>query len=98
MVHTGTMLTTRIESWTASTVGFVFGEYLVILLQCSFNRRASPSANRESPFSMISDDPSDIEAMTKAAHDAQLVMMSDWDHLPSDEYMDALRKTGYDIL
>jgi L-serine deaminase len=47
---------------------------------------------------MISDDPSDIEAMTKAAHDAQLVMMSDWDHLPSDEYMDALRKTGYDIL
>jgi hypothetical protein len=47
---------------------------------------------------MISDDPADIEAMTKAAHDSQLVMMSDWDHLPSNEYMDALKDTGYDIL
>ena len=47
---------------------------------------------------MISDDPADIEAMTNAAHDAQLVMMSDWSHLPSNEYMDALRDTGYDIL
>ncbi|KAJ5812954.1 hypothetical protein N7447_009977 [Penicillium robsamsonii] len=59
--------------------------------------RIRPSADQESPFSMISDDPADIEAMTKAAHDAQLVMMSDWDHLPSNEYMDALRDTGYDI-
>jgi hypothetical protein len=47
---------------------------------------------------MISNDPADIEAMTKAAHDAQLVIMSDWDHLPSNQYMDALRETGYDIL
>jgi selenocysteine lyase/cysteine desulfurase len=47
---------------------------------------------------MISDDPTDIAAMTKAAHDAQLVMLSDWAHLPSDQYMDVLRKTGYDIL
>lgn len=47
---------------------------------------------------MISDDPADIEAMTKAAHDAQLVMMSDWDHLSSNEYMDAMKETGYDIL
>lgn len=47
---------------------------------------------------MISDDPADIEAMTKAAHDAQLVVMSDWSHFPSNEYMNALKETGYDIL
>jgi hypothetical protein len=79
-------------------VAFVFGEYAEHCLSCGSNKRISPSADRESPFSMISDDPTDIAAMTKAAHDSQLVMMSDWDHLPANEYMDALRDTGYDIL
>jgi hypothetical protein len=79
-------------------VPFVFGAYAAAFLHCSSNQRTSPSANRESPFAMISDDPADIAAMTNAAHDAQLVMLSDWDHLPSDEYMDVLKKTGYDIL
>jgi hypothetical protein len=79
-------------------VPFIFGAYAAGFLHCSSNQKASPSANRESPFAMISDDPADIAAMTKAAHDARLVMLSDWDHLPSDQYMDVLKKTGYDIL
>ena len=79
-------------------VAFVFGERATYCLRCSSNKGISPSADRESPFSMISDDPADIEAMTNAAHDAQWVMMSDWSHRPSNEYMDALRDTGYDIL
>lgn len=47
---------------------------------------------------MISDDPVDIKAMTKAAQDPQLIILSDWDHLPSDEYMKVMAETGYDIL
>lgn len=47
---------------------------------------------------MISDDPDDIEAMTKAQQNAELVVLSDWDHLTSDAYMDALKHSGYDIL
>ena len=81
-----------------STEASVFGEYVADCLFSGPNERISPSADRDSPFSMISDDPVDIEAMTRAAHDGQLVIMSDWDHLPSNEYMDALKETGYDIL
>ncbi|EAW14604.1 laccase abr2 [Aspergillus clavatus NRRL 1] len=56
-----------------------------------------PRKDRDSPFAMISDDPSDIKAMKRAERDGQLVVLSDWDHLTSEEYMGALRSTGYDI-
>ncbi|KAJ5884439.1 hypothetical protein N7504_012011 [Penicillium tannophilum] len=56
-----------------------------------------PSADRDSPFSMISDDPDDIEAMEKARDNPHLVTLSDWDHLTSDAYMQAERESGYDI-
>ncbi|KAI2785676.1 Laccase abr2 [Penicillium oxalicum] len=56
-----------------------------------------PAANRESPFSMISSDPAEIEAMKTAASNPQLVVLSDWDHLTSDAYMQAMRESGYDI-
>ncbi|KAJ5090129.1 CAZyme family AA1 [Penicillium argentinense] len=56
-----------------------------------------PSSDRDSPFSMISNDEADIEAMKEAEKNANLVMLSDWDHLTSDAYMHALMETGYDI-
>ncbi|KAJ5279857.1 hypothetical protein N7478_005229 [Penicillium angulare] len=51
----------------------------------------------DSPVSMISSDPTDIEAMENARRDPQLVLLSDWDHLTSDAYMQAEMDTGYDI-
>lgn len=59
---------------------------------------ARPADQSDSPFSMISDDPGDIEAMRLAEKNANLVILSDWDHLTSDEYMRAMMETGYDIL
>lgn len=47
---------------------------------------------------MISEDPNDIEAMNIAERNANLVVLSDWDHLTSDAYMQAIMETGYDIL
>ncbi|KAJ5777581.1 hypothetical protein N7520_000827 [Penicillium odoratum] len=56
-----------------------------------------PSPDRDSPFSLISNDPADIEAMERARNDPQIVTLSDWDHLTSDAYMQAERESGYDI-
>lgn len=56
-----------------------------------------PADQSDSPFSMISDDPEDIEAMRLAERNANLVVLSDWDHLTSDSYMRAMMETGYDI-
>lgn len=57
-----------------------------------------PSPNRENPFSMISNDPDDLQAMKCAERNTVPVVLSDWDHLTSDEYMQAMHDTGYDIL
>jgi hypothetical protein len=57
-----------------------------------------PPADNDSPFAMISDDPDDVEAMKLAEQNANLVVLSDWDHLTSDAYMQAVMETGYDIL
>ncbi|KAJ5691255.1 hypothetical protein N7488_011990 [Penicillium malachiteum] len=56
-----------------------------------------PSAENDSPFSMISDDPAEISAMEEARRDPQIVVLSDWDHLTSDAYMQAERESGYDL-
>ena len=61
----------------------------------TFNR---PSPDRGNPFSIISNDPDDLAAMKKAEQDTVPVVLSDWDHLTSDEYMQAMEDTGYDIL
>lgn len=47
---------------------------------------------------MISDDPDDLEAMRLAENNANLVVLSDWNHLTSDAYMQAVSESGYDIL
>lgn len=47
---------------------------------------------------MISDNPDDVEAMKLAEQNANLVVVSDWDHLTSDAYMQAMKESGYDIL
>ena len=47
---------------------------------------------------MISDDPVDIEAMKVAESTPEIVILSDWDHLTSDAYMQAMQESGYDIL
>lgn len=74
---------------------FKFLVYTVAIFADTLNR---PSPNRQNPFSMISNDPNDLEAMEKAERDTELVVLSDWDHLTSDEYMQTMEDTGYDIL
>jgi hypothetical protein len=36
--------------------------------------------------------------MEQAEANAELVILSDWDHLTSDAYMQAIRESAYDIL
>lgn len=36
--------------------------------------------------------------MKKAEYDTKPIILSDWDHLKSADYMEAMEKTGYDIL
>lgn len=57
-----------------------------------------PSEARENPFSMISNETDDINAMKQAERHTIPVILSDWDHLTSVEYMEAMEATGYDIL
>ena len=42
---------------------------------------------------MISSDPADINAMQQAEKNPALLLVSDWDHLTSWEYMDLQEKT-----
>ncbi|KAF9883864.1 hypothetical protein FE257_002707 [Aspergillus nanangensis] len=59
--------------------------------------RIRPSSGTESPFSMISEDSDDIEAMKSAEKHGQLVVLSDWEHFTSAEYINTMNETGYDI-
>lgn len=36
--------------------------------------------------------------MEKAEYDTKPIILSDWDHLKSADYIEAMEKTGYDIL
>lgn len=47
---------------------------------------------------MISNDPNDLSAIKQAERNTIPVVLSDWDHLPSEDYMKAMEDTGYDIL
>lgn len=57
-----------------------------------------PSSDREDPFSLISDDSEDLQTMKKAEYDTKPIVLSDWDHFKSVDYMESMEKTGYDIL
>lgn len=94
----GTMLMIRLKLWTDYTDRFISGEISTQGKTRHILTRDRPSPNRDSPFSMISNDPADIEAMKRAERNGKLVMLSDWDHLTGEEYMKAMEETGYDIL
>jgi hypothetical protein len=47
---------------------------------------------------MMTNSSSDIPAMAKAAANPNLITISDWSHLTSDEYMAAQMASGYAIL
>ncbi|KAL4892277.1 multicopper oxidase-domain-containing protein [Aspergillus ambiguus] len=59
--------------------------------------RIRPSEKTSHPFGLISDNSDEIQSMKYAERHGELVVLSDWDHLTSEEYMDALKDTGYDI-
>ncbi|KAH8702106.1 conidial pigment biosynthesis oxidase Arb2 [Talaromyces proteolyticus] len=59
--------------------------------------RIRPSRSRENPFSTITNDTNEIEAMKAAEQHAELIMVSDWSQYTSFDYMEAMKKTGYDI-
>lgn len=60
--------------------------------------RYRPSPNRQNPFAAISKNDEDQRAMKEAERNPVSVVLSDWDHLTSEDYMKALEDTGYDIL
>ena len=57
-----------------------------------------PAKTEPSPFSLIANDSQDLTAMQKAEASAKPVVVSDWTHLTSDEFLAAEKATGYDIL
>ncbi|KAJ5949009.1 Multicopper oxidase type 2 [Penicillium verhagenii] len=46
----------------------------------------NPAPETPQPFHLISSNQADIEAMQKAEKNPQLIMLSDWDHLTSEQY------------
>lgn len=56
--------------------------------------RAPPSA--QLPFSQIANSTSDVASMTHADQDPKLVILSDWDHLTSEEYFNAAKASNLD--
>jgi hypothetical protein len=57
-----------------------------------------PKKGRPDPFHLISNNTDDIVAMRRAANDPNLVIMSDWNHVSSQEYLEAEEVSGLDIL
>lgn len=57
-----------------------------------------PASTEPSPFSLIANDSKDLTAMQKAEASAKPVLVSDWTHLTSEEFLAAEEATGYDIL
>jgi hypothetical protein len=47
---------------------------------------------------MISQNAKDLEAMQRAEHDPRLVVLSDWEHLTSEEYFNLQIESGLDLL
>ena len=57
-----------------------------------------PASTEPSPFSLIASDKKNLTAIKKAEASATPVVVSDWTHLTSDEFLAAEEETGYDIL
>jgi hypothetical protein len=57
-----------------------------------------PKPDTPAPWSLISKDKSHIQAMKKAANNPIPVLVSDWTHVKSWNYMEAEEASGYTIL
>ncbi|KAL8822659.1 MAG: hypothetical protein Q9191_006609 [Dirinaria sp. TL-2023a] len=55
-----------------------------------------PPPNAPQPFSQFANGSQDLAAMKKADETPRLVMLSDWDHLTSDEYLAAEQASNLD--
>lgn len=106
MEHIGTIL----MIWLPSKMDFMelyeLGKTLSICRLLTQHRIAnleyicfnSPSPKRETPFSMITNNTTELESIRTAEKYPELIMVSDWSQYTSFEYMDAMKQTGYDIL
>ncbi|KAL1970786.1 hypothetical protein VTN77DRAFT_2620 [Rasamsonia byssochlamydoides] len=56
-----------------------------------------PKRHTPTPFHLISNDPEDLEAMHRTERDPRLVVLSDWEHLTSEEYFNLQKISGLDI-
>ncbi|KAJ5795216.1 Multicopper oxidase type 2 [Penicillium paradoxum] len=57
----------------------------------------NPGPEVPQPFHLISDNTQDIAAMKNAEKNPQLVILSDWDHLTSDEYQKVMEESRLDV-
>ncbi|KAJ9298682.1 hypothetical protein DTO271G3_3649 [Paecilomyces variotii] len=57
----------------------------------------NPKPGSPQPFGLISNNEDDIRAMRRAEANPRLVVLSDWDHLTSEEYQGLQEYSGLDI-
>lgn len=57
-----------------------------------------PKPTAPAPWSLISNNEEDIEAMKTAAHDPSLMLVSDWTSFKSWEYLAAMEESKLSIL
>jgi hypothetical protein len=72
-------------------------KFLSIKLNCS-RENFRPRKNAPNPFHMISQDVDDLASMQRAEQDPRLVVLSDWEHLTSEEYFNLQNESGLDLL
>lgn len=71
---------------------------ITLILNERHANQNSPKPGSPQPFELISKNEDDLRAMRRAEANPRLVVLSDWDHLTSEEYQGLQEYSGLDIL
>ena len=63
-----------------------------------FMLRKRPKSNAPTPFGLISNDSKEVEKMEKAARNPEILVVSDWSNITSDDYFQGMVDSKLDIL
>lgn len=80
----------------AMYIRYLFNHYFAFSEHALTLTRPKPTA--PAPWSLISNNPKDIENMKRAVANPHVVVVSDWTRFKSWEYMKAQEDSGYTIL